>query len=176
MRKTSLFASILLFSAIMAPASAETCSNQLVLTFHQYQTTVDTTLTVANPGSFDPGSMPTCPWLYTQPRDVTTGEFTGSITNVANDPGSLGTDAQGGFTFTPAPGYTGTVFFHTVSESGEFIQWESFITVAPGNGGGGGSTPTKAGCKKGGWKTATKSDGSTFKNEGDCVSYVMTGK
>lgn len=31
-------------------------------------------------------------------------------------------------------------------------------------------------CKNNGWKTATRLDGSSFKNQGDCVSYVQNGK
>jgi len=31
-------------------------------------------------------------------------------------------------------------------------------------------------CKKGGWATLVRADGTTFKNQGDCVSYVKTGK
>lgn len=31
-------------------------------------------------------------------------------------------------------------------------------------------------CKSGGWATMVRADGSTFKNQGDCVSYVETGK
>lgn len=31
-------------------------------------------------------------------------------------------------------------------------------------------------CKTGGWATMVRADGSTFKNQGDCVSYVETGK
>jgi len=31
-------------------------------------------------------------------------------------------------------------------------------------------------CKKGGWQTMRRADGSEFKNQGDCVSYVNTGK
>jgi hypothetical protein len=30
-------------------------------------------------------------------------------------------------------------------------------------------------CKNGGWQTLHRSDGSPFKNQGDCVSYVSTG-
>ena len=30
-------------------------------------------------------------------------------------------------------------------------------------------------CKKGGWQTMRRADGSEFKNQGDCVSYVNTG-
>jgi len=31
-------------------------------------------------------------------------------------------------------------------------------------------------CKKGGWQTVFRSDGSAFKNQGDCMQYVNTGK
>ena len=31
-------------------------------------------------------------------------------------------------------------------------------------------------CKNGGWQTLTREDGSTFKNQGDCIQYVNTGK
>jgi hypothetical protein len=34
---------------------------------------------------------------------------------------------------------------------------------------------TKDECKKGGWTALARGDGSTFKNQGDCVSYVNTG-
>lgn len=33
-----------------------------------------------------------------------------------------------------------------------------------------------ADCKKGGWSSLTRADGSTFKNQGDCVSYTQNGK
>lgn len=31
-------------------------------------------------------------------------------------------------------------------------------------------------CKDGGWKDMTRADGSSFKNQGDCIQYVNTGK
>ena len=31
-------------------------------------------------------------------------------------------------------------------------------------------------CKKNGWKTLFRSDGTPFKNQGDCIQYVNTGK
>ncbi|HMH52959.1 MAG TPA: hypothetical protein VK548_22165 [Candidatus Acidoferrum sp.] len=31
-------------------------------------------------------------------------------------------------------------------------------------------------CKKNGWMTRTRTDGSPFKNQGDCIQYVNTGK
>ena len=39
------------------------------------------------------------------------------------------------------------------------------------------NTPgTKEDCKNGGWRTLTRADGSPFKNAGDCIQYVNTGK
>lgn len=36
---------------------------------------------------------------------------------------------------------------------------------------------TSAGqCKNGGWKGVTRTDGSPFRNQGDCIQYVKTGK
>lgn len=35
---------------------------------------------------------------------------------------------------------------------------------------------TKDACKNGGWKMLRRADGSAFKNQGDCVSFVNTGK
>lgn len=34
----------------------------------------------------------------------------------------------------------------------------------------------KAKCKKGGWAELARADGSSFKNQGDCIQYVNTGK
>lgn len=31
-------------------------------------------------------------------------------------------------------------------------------------------------CKNGGWQNLSRADGSTFKNQGDCIQYVNTGK
>jgi hypothetical protein len=39
------------------------------------------------------------------------------------------------------------------------------------------NTPPNANaCKNNGWQTYTRADGSTFKNQGDCIQYVNTGK
>jgi hypothetical protein len=51
------------------------------------------------------------------------------------------------------------------------------ITVVVGNGGAACNTPDTAGqCKNDGWQTRTRMDGSAFKNQGDCIQYVNTGK
>ena len=31
-------------------------------------------------------------------------------------------------------------------------------------------------CKNGGWQGLTRTDGSIFANQGDCIQYVNTGK
>lgn len=35
---------------------------------------------------------------------------------------------------------------------------------------------TTAACKNGGWQTLRRADGTTFRNQGDCIQYVNTGK
>ena len=51
------------------------------------------------------------------------------------------------------------------------------ITVVVGTGGVACATPGTAGqCKNNGWMTRTRMDGSAFKNQGDCIQYVNTGK
>ena len=35
---------------------------------------------------------------------------------------------------------------------------------------------SKDDCKKDGWQTAKRADGSSFKNQGDCIQYTNTGK
>jgi hypothetical protein len=47
-------------------------------------------------------------------------------------------------------------------------------TAGNGHGNGGNSANAKA-CQKKGWKNLLRSDGSTFKNQGACVSYAAHG-
>ena len=35
---------------------------------------------------------------------------------------------------------------------------------------------TKDQCKNGGWKNHIRTDGSLFKNQGDCIQFVNTGR
>jgi hypothetical protein len=56
-----------------------------------------------------------------------------------------------------------------------YAPW--LISPAPGGACIGGNVPTAASqCKNGGWTTSVRADGSTFKNQGDCIQYVNTGK
>lgn len=62
-----------------------------------------------------------------------------------------------------------------VSSNVDYAPW--LIAPAPAGECIGGNVPTTADqCKKGGWMTSVRSDGSTFKNQGDCMQYVNTGK
>ena len=38
------------------------------------------------------------------------------------------------------------------------------------------ATNDKQSCKQGGWKDLERADGSAFKNQGDCIQYMNTGK
>jgi hypothetical protein len=60
-----------------------------------------------------------------------------------------------------------------VSARVDFQPWQ----ISPDGVCFGGNVPTdKDQCKNDGWKTRVRSDGSTFKNQGDCVSYTQNGK
>jgi hypothetical protein len=77
-----------------------------------------------------------------------------------------------GPTATSNPGGTGA----QVSPRVTYLPW--LTAPAPSDTCGGGlPQPTTAGqCKNGGWQTQFRADGSTFKNQGDCIQYVNTGK
>ena len=71
---------------------------------------------------------------------------------------------------TPSnPGGTGAL----VSDKVTYAPWLN----APAPGGSCFPVVTNASqCKKGGWMTRIRSNGTTFKNQGDCMQYVKTGK
>jgi hypothetical protein len=76
-----------------------------------------------------------------------------------------------GPTSTSNPGGTGA----QVSPGVDYAPW--LIAPAPEGACIGGNVPTTANqCKNGGWMTSVRADGSTFKNQGDCMQYVNTGK
>jgi hypothetical protein len=74
------------------------------------------------------------------------------------------------------PGGTGA----QVTANVDYAPW--LLAPAPsgacsGNVPTGGNVPTSADqCKKNGWRTRTRSDGSAFRNQGDCIKYVNTGR
>jgi hypothetical protein len=80
-------------------------------------------------------------------------------------------NSPSGPTTASNPGGTGA----QVSSNVDYAPW--LIAPAPEGECIGGNVPTTTDqCKKGGWMTSVRSDGSTFKNQGDCMQYVNTGK
>jgi hypothetical protein len=80
-------------------------------------------------------------------------------------------NSPAGPTAASNPGGTGA----KVSPSVNYAPW--LVAPAPGGACFGGNVPTNANqCKNGGWMTSVRADGTTFKNQGDCVQYVNTGR
>jgi hypothetical protein len=107
--------------------------------------------------------------------------LTAASYGIAVHPGIVGSGAVDGScnwwgspsgpTATSNPAGTGA----QVSPRVSYQPW----LIAPGPGGEclGGNVPTAASqCKNGGWMTRVRADGSTFKNQGDCIQYVNTQK
>lgn len=80
-------------------------------------------------------------------------------------------NSPSGPTAASNPGGSGAA----VTPNVNYKPW--LIAPAPGGSCFGGNVPTdKNQCKNGGWMTSVRADGSTFKNQGDCIQYVNTGK
>ena len=56
-----------------------------------------------------------------------------------------------------------------ISDGGPSVDKLDAIAVAP-------ASVSRNLCKQGGWQSLTRADGSSFKNQGDCIQYVNTGK
>lgn len=54
----------------------------------------------------------------------------------------------------------------------DFTPWQ----IAPDGACVGGVATTASQCKNGGWQTLQRLNGTTFKNQGDCIQYANTGK
>lgn len=65
------------------------------------------------------------------------------------------------------PGLDGASDALSIAYGGNSITYdfEPYVTAA-----------SKEACKNGGWMNVKRADGSSFKNQGDCVSYVNNGK
>jgi hypothetical protein len=129
-----------------------------------------------------PDSM--CVWFESNPSfgtaQVHTNNFyvTTASFGIAVHPALTGGSVDGtcnwwnsptGPTAASNPGGTGAL----VSPNVSYSPWLN--APAPG----GSCFPvvtTAAQCKNGGWMTKIRADGSTFKNQGDCIQYVNTGK
>ncbi len=92
---------------------------------------------------------------------VVAGAASGTVSAVA---------ADGSFTYTPAAGFSGTDSFGIAASDGTGTSATATFTVTVNRVPAGPPT-SKDQCKNGGWKTF---DNPTFKNQGECVSYVQT--
>lgn len=83
---------------------------------------------------------------------------------VAANPGAT---VEGVYTYvgTSNPNYTVNVDNIVVNDTTYNFQTKAKTALT-----------SKDQCKNDGWKSLTKADGSTFKNQGQCVSYVATGQ
>jgi hypothetical protein len=98
-----------------------------------------------------------------------TGAPIGTLTGGPVDGACNWWNSPTGPTAASNPGGTGA----QVSPNVAYSPWQ----IAPDGACIGGNVPTTANqCKKGGWMTSVRSDGSIFKNQGDCVSYTQNGK
>ena len=72
------------------------------------------------------------------------------------------------------PGPVGPGTGAKVTPNVDYTPW----LIAPALGGacGGEEVDTKDQCKNGGWQNYFRADGTSFKNQGDCIQYVNTGK
>jgi len=70
------------------------------------------------------------------------------------------------------PGPVGPGSGDTVSLNVDYSPW----LLAPGGLCSGAVVTSKNQCMKGGWQTLFRADGTPFKNQGDCIQYVNTGK
>jgi nitrous oxidase accessory protein NosD len=72
------------------------------------------------------------------------------------------------------PGPVGPGTGAKVSPGVDYTPW----LIAPALGGacGGQEATTKDQCKNGGWQTFFRANGTSFKNQGDCIQYVNNGK
>jgi hypothetical protein len=57
-------------------------------------------------------------------------------------------------------------------DAGCWTGFKPAITVTAS----GGAPESANDCKKGGWESLSRADGSSFKNQGDCIQYFNTGK
>lgn len=88
-------------------------------------------------------------------------------TIVANNPDA---EILGGFGVNQGSGNGGLVAATdglTLGAGGECVTYDFEPFRVPA---------TENACKDGGWRTLKRADGSGFKNQGDCIQYVNTGK
>ena len=104
------------------------------------------------------------------------GEIVGTY-DLSQVGGSGYTNYDGAVAFFAAnPTYTITGIQLVVDSGWAFDDGRQAITVTPTVDVTLHAPANMGACKKGGWQTVVRKDGSTFKNQGDCIQYVNTGK
>ncbi|HEY2812312.1 MAG TPA: hypothetical protein VGJ03_02490 [Acidimicrobiales bacterium] len=107
-------------------------------------------------------------------RNSVAGNTTFGIFNDPSSGGSVsGTCNWWGAASGPGP--VGSGSGDKVSTGVNFTPW---LVTSDLNGAciGGNVATNKDQCKNDGWQTRTRANGTTFKNQGDCIQYVNTGK
>lgn len=107
---------------------------------------------------------------------VNTGSFTGDVFSTDNVGGSFSWGATGANRVFPGvPGFPEAIYRLVFTLDNPVtlqpgIYWFSHdASILP-------TATSKEECKKMGWKSLIRSDYTTFKNQGDCIQYVNTGK
>ena len=110
---------------------------------------------------------------YPSLAGTVTGTVSGSTLDmiVTWNQGDADNDSlQGEYVATISPGLLSNGTGQDVDNSSSTATWSATGT------GGNCSTPlNKDQCKSGGWMGLTDASGASFKNQGDCVSYIATG-
>jgi len=112
-----------------------------------------------------------------------TGDLTGPAGEIPGtyELGQIGgpvfaTYSQAQAYFAANPGFNIIDITFVVDSGWAFGDNEQTITVTPTVDVELGEPANKDACKKGGWQNLQRADGTRFKNQGDCIQYVNTGK
>ena len=178
MRKTMIL--VVAIAAAMVSAAAATASGSATVIVPANQPTTDTAVMIV-PGTAAvvtaSGNWDVCGGgCPSDPNGATNGDI-GFCSGVLGHPaGELIGSLDGGSTFFDV-GAGPTV----VSTPGELLLGPNDCAIYDDNTGSLTAQITlfptsKDACKKGGWSNLQEQDGTPFKNQGDCVSYVNTGK
>jgi hypothetical protein len=113
--------------------------------------------------------------VHTNNFNVTTASYGIAVHPAISGTGSV--DGACNWWNSPSGPTTASNLTGTGTQVGPKVSYAPWlIATAPGGSCFGGNVPiNKDQCKNGGWTTRVRADGSTFKNQGDCIQYVNTG-
>jgi hypothetical protein len=104
--------------------------------------------------------------------DVGTNAF-----GIAVHPALSGAPLNGTCNWWGAPNGPGPLASGGGAKVGPNVTYSPWLLApAPGGVCSGAVVATENQCKNGGWKTVFRADGTSFKNQGDCLQYVITGQ